>query len=571
MTKDKKKVAAPTYPLPSVIPDLRDWPIHKMSLEREAFIDKVWEFAKARVLANKKGGSLREQLAKTLYSERIRLIETPWKVDPPDEMDFWSDIKDTLIKQGRSGDGEAAESVYEDTLDRILLRYIREIMGNFQIPTYRLARKVLPVIFDLILNAANGNLLYRLFFGKRVLSDKLQIVGSIDRLRSLVTKGTIVLVPTHFSNLDSILVGWAADRIGLTAFSYGAGLNLYNTSILAYYFSRLGAYALDRRKKNNIYLETLKAFSQLSIERGVHTLFFPGGTRSRSGQLENKLKMGLLGTALDAQCAHFERGEDDKKIFIVPVVINYHVVLEAKSLIDQFLEHTGKELYLVEKKAFGGAFNLLKFLWNFFSSTSEIVVNFGQPMDLFGNFVDDNGNSTDKQGRPIQIKEYFVTEGKVKYDFQRNEEYTKRLSQILVDRYYIENIVLTSHLVAYVAFKILSLQYSNLDFYGILRLPTDDCIILRSRFFRNVELLREQLRKMEAAGKIQLSELVRNATIEELIKHGVSNVGNFHLKKAIKFDKEGDLASEDMNLLYYYHNRMEGYKLEKYLEVDIIR
>lgn len=559
------------YPLPSVIEDLRQWPIHLMSLDREEFLQKVIEFAKKKVLANKKGGDLREQLAKTLYTERIRLIENPWKVDPPDEMDFWSDIKDNLIRQVRNTDKEAQEQAYDEMLERILTRYVREIMGNFQISTYKLARKVLPIIFDLILNAANGNLLLRLFFKKRILSDKLQITGSIDTLRSLVSKGTIILVPTHFSNLDSILVGWAADRIGLTAFSYGAGINLYNNSILAYFFSRLGAYALDRRKKNAIYLEVLKAFSQLSIEKGVHTLFFPGGTRSRSGQLENKLKMGLLGTAIDAQGAHYERGDMDKKIFIVPVIINYHVVLEAKSLIDQFLEHTGKELYLVEKKAFGGTVNLMKFLWQFFSSTSEIVVNFGKAMDTMGNFVDEQGNSFDKQGNLVEVKDYFISDGVIKYDYQRNEEYTKMLSQKIVERYYIENIVLSSHLVAYTAFKILLLQYSKLDFYGVLRLPMDDCIILRSKFSHNIALLRAQLITMEQNGEVQLSDMVRNASIEELIEHGVKNVGTFHLKKALKFDKEGDLVSEDMNLLYYYHNRLEGYNLSRFLQVETIK
>ena len=561
-----------TYPFPSVIEDLRQWPIHtKLTLEREDFMSKVVEFAKIKVVANKKAGDLHEQLAKTLYMERIRLIENPWKVDPPDEMDFWSDIKDTLLKQVRNTDKEAQREAYDDMLERILMRYVREVMGNFQISTYKLARKVLPIIFDLILNAANGNLLLRLFVKKRILSDKLQITGSIDTLRSLVTKGTIVLVPTHFSNLDSILVGWASDRIGLTAFSYGAGINLYNNSILAYYFSRLGAYALDRRKKNPIYMELLKAFSQLSIERGVHTLFFPGGTRSRSGQIENRLKMGLLGTAIDAQCAHYQRGEMDKKIFIVPVVINYHVVLEAKGLIDQFLEHTGKELYLVEKKAFGGTMNLMKFLWQFFSSTSEIVVKYGKPMDTMGNFVDNEGNSIDKLGRPVDVKDYFISDGVVKYDYQRNEEYTKHLSQKIVERYYIENVVLSSHLVAYTAFKILLLQYSKLDFYGVLRLPKDDCIILKSKFFQNIEILRNELLKMEEQEQIQLSDIVRNATIEELVEHGVKNVGTFHLKKAIKFDDEGDLVSEDMNLLYYYHNRLEGYNLARFLQVESIK
>lgn len=149
-------------------------------------------------------------------------------------------------------------------------------------------------------------------------------------------------MPTHFSNLDSILVGYAMDEmLGLPSFSYGAGLNLYNSGIAAYFMNRLGAYRVDRRKKNPIYLETLKAMSKLSIQRGVNSLFFPGGTRSRSGSLEKKLKMGLIGTAVEAQRALCQEGKKEK-IFIVPLVMSYHFVLEAKYLIEQHLLITGK-------------------------------------------------------------------------------------------------------------------------------------------------------------------------------------------------------------------------------------
>ncbi len=43
--------------------------------------------------------------------------------------------------------------------------------------------------------------------------------------------------------------------------------------------------------------------SRLSIQRGVNSLFFPGGTRSRDGAIETDLKMGLLGTVVEAQRA----------------------------------------------------------------------------------------------------------------------------------------------------------------------------------------------------------------------------------------------------------------------------
>ena len=61
---------------------------------------------------------------------------------------------------------------------------------------------------------------------------------------------TVIIVPTHFSNLDSILIGYAIDGImGLPAFHYGAGLNLYDLELVAYFINRLGAYKVDRRKK----------------------------------------------------------------------------------------------------------------------------------------------------------------------------------------------------------------------------------------------------------------------------------------------------------------------------------
>jgi glycerol-3-phosphate O-acyltransferase len=559
-----------TYPFPYVVPEIKDWAINTLSVEKEQFMQHVFEFAQSRIVANKREGSLREQLAKILYSERIRLIESPWKVDPPDEMDFWSDIKETLIRQANNPNTAQSDAIYTEQLNRIIWRYLREMMSNFQPTTYRVARRVLPVAFDLILNAANGSLMYRLLGGKRNLAQKLQIVGHIQTIRKLATQGTIVLVPTHFSNLDSLLIGWAADRIGLPAFSYGAGLNLYNTAILGYLFNRLGAYALDRRKKNHVYLEILKSFSQLSIERGVHTLFFPGGTRSRSGQLETKLKMGLLGTMIDAQCSHYEKGEN-KKIFVVPLVLNYHFVLEAKGLIDQFLEQTGKELYMVEKKAFGGAWNLLKFVWKFLSSSSEMVVNFGRPMDVLGNFVDDNGNSYDAQGRPVDVKDYFVSDGLLKFDYQRNEEYTRRFARILVKRYYTENIVLSSQLIAYIAFEMFRKQYPSLDFYSIFRLPAADAVIFKVNFYKNVEIIREQLVVKADNDEVKLSDIVRHGSIEQLVKHGLDNVGTFHVKKALKKDKNGDISTEDMNLLYYYHNRLEGYNLAMYLQVEAIK
>jgi len=562
LSKDQLSEDTPkprSYPIPSVIEDLSEWPIYKMYQDRNRFMKDVQDFTVNRLVQQKKSGdTLAERIAAVLYSERERIIENPWKVDPPDEMDFWSDIRKKLLRRSFD-DVKETEAHNRELLDRIIGRYVHEITGNFKISTFRLARKVLPVLFNLILNTMT--------FKRSKLSEKLKITGSIDEVRSLVGKGTVILVPTHFSNLDSILIGWAADRIGMLAFSYGAGLNLYNNKIMSYFFSRLGAYTLDRRKKNAFYLETLKSFSELSIERGVHTLFFPGGTRSRSGHLESRVKLGLLGTAIDAQCKNFQV-PDGKKIFVVPVVLNYHAVLEAKSLIEQYLKYTGKQLYLVEKDGFGGFLKVLKFLRQFVSNSSEIIVNFGKPIDVLGNFVDKNGNSSDQHGKSIDVKAYFESGGQIRYDRQRNEEYTKRLAEKIVERYKVENIVLSSHLVAFTAFNIVRKKFPKLDLYGVLRLPKEDKRIPVDLLYKNIEILRAELINLATEGELKLSETVKDSTVEKLVKHGIENSGAFHLKKPLKYNKKGFFESQDLNLLYFYHNRLDAYGLEKHIIVN---
>ncbi len=53
----------------------------------------------------------------------------------------------------------------------------------------------------------------------------------------------------------------------------------------------------------------LKAYSCVILERGYHSLFFPGGTRSRSGAVERRLKLGLAGTGVEAMARTAAHGK----------------------------------------------------------------------------------------------------------------------------------------------------------------------------------------------------------------------------------------------------------------------
>jgi len=553
------KQQAPKTGYEHVIPEIEDWPIYQLSEDRRRFIQDIDAFTLKRFMALPTSEQT-DILSKTIYRERIRMKEEPWKVDPPNERQFWKKIQSELVGHSLDRGEEEAKRTNQELLQRIIHRYSEEIVGTFRKKTFLFARRFLTLFFTRLLNTAAGRNIRRFWGSKHRLQDRLLVRGHVETVRKLMTKGTVVIVPTHFSNLDSILIGYALDSVvGLPSFSYGAGLNLYNTGYTAYFMNRLGAYRVDRRKKNQVYLETLKAVSNLSIQRGVNSLFFPGGTRSRSGAMEKHLKLGLMSTAVEAQRATYEQGEE-RKVFIIPLILGYHFVLEAQFLIDQHLKRMGKERYIRSKDDFYSLRKVLKFAWRFFSEENEITLSFGQPMDVLGNYVDEHGESYDKYGNRIELRDYFVSNGKVAADLQRESEYTKHLGDRIVERYYKDNIVLTSHLVAFAAFQILKNKNPRLDLYALLRLPPDDYVFPKESMRSVVGQLRDRLMKMAEEGEIKLSEQLM-WDVDRLIEDGIKRLGTYHLAKPLRFTKNGQIVSESFKVLYFYHNRLEGYQL----------
>ncbi|MFN0016475.1 MAG: 1-acyl-sn-glycerol-3-phosphate acyltransferase [Saprospiraceae bacterium] len=564
-----------TQTYPRVIENIEDWPINRLSEDRTAFIQDIEE-ATFKRLRPKKLQDLVDLIVKTIYQERIRVKESPWKVDPPNDRSFWNKISKQLITKSLDRKDSGAQVEAEGILRKIIHRYAEEIVGTFKISTFRFAQRFLTVLFNRLLNAAFDKSIASLWRGRRQLFERLKVVGDVETVRQLFRHGTVVVVPTHSSNLDSILVGYAMDQImGLPSFSYGAGLNLYNFGPAAYFMNRLGAYRVDRRKKNAIYLEALKTMSTLSIQRGVNSLFFPGGTRARSGELERDLKMGLLGTTVEAQRALCQTGEN-RKVFIVPMVIGYHFVLEAPFLIEQHLRFIGKEHYLRLRDDSLSVRSWFRFVWRFFSTTSDITLSIGKPMDVLGNFVNADGRSFDRFGNEIHIGEYFMSNDRmINEDRQREGEYTKLLAERIVERYAVENIVLSSNLVAFAVFEMLLHQHPKLDIFGILRLPPDDYLFPFNSVVEVVEQMQAQLYKWESADKIKLSPEI-HLPADQIVRHGVEKLGMFHREKPLSFTKDDGIVSSNFRVLYFYHNRLNNYSLQnavqwKSEEIEVLK
>ena len=553
---------------PPLVPKRREWPVVYLSQHRRKFIEEVIRLSTTKLTERAATlEALVDELEATLYQERLRIKGNPWAVDPDDEAAFWRSVKRRLVTISNHAPHEPTLADQANAiLHDITARYAHEIASRFRPSRYRLARKIVTFGFARLLNASRVKGFRSFYSSQYTLRDKIKIVGEIDQLRDLAQRGTIVMVPTHFSNLDSILIGWVIHELGLPPFIYGAGLNLFNINLFAYFMNSLGTYKVDRRKKNTIYLETLKTYSSLALQWGNHSLFFPGGGRSRSGGIEDKLKLGLLGTAVEAQrvnYAHSERtGESAEKIFVVPVVLNYHFVLEAPGLIREHLRREGQERYYTESDEFSTSYRITKFLFKFFTRGSDISVSIGSAMDLLGNPVDHEGHSLDRRGNIISMREYFCTHGTISRDGQREGEYTRMLGQAILTAYYRINQVFSSHLVAFVAFEIIRQQHRSLDLYNLLRLPEEDLVIPYAQFRDVCDRLREAVLRLQRAGKVDTAPHL-HGDIDRVIEHGLRNVGLYHAQRPLLKNKHGDIATMNLNTLYYYHNRLVGYQLNR--------
>lgn len=548
---------------------MNEWPVVALSQNREEFVKAVAEESISRIKAlAPTREALIEEIETTVFREKLRIKRNPWAVDPEDEERFLSSIKARLLDISQNNPPkEEIDEMLDEMLYEIVFRYSDEIAGNFKKTRYRMARSIVTFGFARLLNASRARGFWSIFKTKFTLQDKIHITGEVEQLRTLARKGTIIMVPTHFSNLDSILIGWVINALGLPAFIYGAGLNLFNIKIFAYFMNSLGAYKVDRRKKNALYLETLKTYSSMAIQRGCHSLFFPGGTRSRSGQIEKRLKLGLLSTAIEAQRVNYQKGKRDalEKIFVVPVTLNYNFVLEAPSLISQYLKLQGQERYYVENDEYSTSYKISAFLVKFFTKGSHISVSIGKAMDVLGNYVDIQGNSYDKNNRVIDTQEYFTQDGRIiSQNQQREDEYTRMLSERIVEEFHRINKVFASHLVAFTAFEIFRKKYSKLDLYNLLRLPEDELFIPFDEFKATFNNLLEKVHQMKNEGKVDISPYLTGDP-DEIIAHGMKNVGMYHAKRPLIVDKARNVTTQDLNLLFYYHNRLVGYNLEKYV------
>jgi glycerol-3-phosphate O-acyltransferase len=489
----------------------------------------------------------------TLYEERRRLEKEHDRDKARAQRQFYDQIQAEALR--------ANAQRQRQLLKRIVESFAAEVAGHFDPRFYALATKVVPTGLSVLLNAMSPIELVRAAsHGFRTLEERIVVGGEVDAVQRAARHGTVVLVPTHSSNLDSILLGYGIMRMGLPPFLYGAGLNLFEHKFIGIFMHNLGAYTVDRRKQAWVYKEVLKTYAGCTMELGLHNLFFPGGTRSRSGAVETKLKLGLVSTALEAYINNLRRVTERPDVFIVPCTLNYQIVLEGETLIDDHLKEVGKSRYIIEDDEFSKPRRIIDFITKLFALDSRIHMIVSRPMDLFGNTIDDECRSRDRRGRVVDRRKYVMIDGAPAHDGQRDQEYVREIGRAIVERFHRDTVVDATKVLSHVMFEWLREENRDMDVYRLLRTGGAVESLPLSEAHERVDRMLGALRALAADGRARLDDTVAGRDATKVIDEALAHLGCYHRRPAVA--RRGDrLFHVDRNLLLYYQNRLSGFDL----------
>ncbi len=461
---------------------------------------------------------------------------------------------------GRMNDGELRAK-----LEELARKYAWDVAGNFDPRVYKLVTRLgAPVLGGLMAPRATLRGLPHAL-DMTALDGRVLVQGPRETIRRLAERGTIVFTPTHLSNLDSVVFGFALERAGLPPATYGAGKNLFSNPVLSFFMHNLGAYRVDRRLRHALYKDVLKTYSCVLIERGYHSLFFPGGTRSRSGGVERKLKLGLAGTGIEAFSRSAVKGKP-QKVFFVPATINYLLTLEAETLIDDYLAEEGKHRYIIEDDESTRVSRIASFMQKLLGLDAACVIRFGQPLDCFGNAVDDEGTSHDARGRPIDMTSFVMgRDDKPCRDGARDAQYTRELGDAICEHYKKDTVLMATHIVATVAFDKITKSAGDApgktDIFAMLR-QKDDVVVSRAQLAEDIDALVVKLRALEDKGGVVLAAGVKGSSGEVILADALRAFAGYHTSEVI-VPRGPDLVLADTRLLFYYQNRLAAHGLSR--------
>lgn len=224
-------------------------------------------------------------------------------------------------------------------------RYLREIAAN-QSPTM-LA----------VLSVVAGAIVRRLF--------SRFVVHGMERIVEAAKLHPLVLIPSHRSHFDYVILSWLFYQNHLVPPHVAAGINLSFFPI-GPVFRRAGAFFLRRSfEGNRLYAAVFRGYVQLLIKDGASQEFFIEGTRSRTGKTLQP-RLGMLGMILEAYARGVRR-----ELYLVPVGFTYERLVEERSMAE---ERSGRS------KRGESLLQLIRARSVLRSRFGSVIVRFGEPI-----------------------------------------------------------------------------------------------------------------------------------------------------------------------------------------------
>lgn len=285
-------------------------------------------------------------------------------------------LRDEILADPRTKQAmlEAAGGTDRTELVRAGRRTLQEIAADFNLLAIKLFSAVLTPVFNTI------------YDGIELDHDGLENVRTVAR------DARIVLVPSHKSHVDYLLLSYIFYRNGLIPPHIAAGINL-SFWPLGPVFRRSGAFFLRRSFSGDpLYPVLFDAYLVKLLEEGFSIEFFIEGTRSRTGKL-NPPKYGMLNMIVEA----FLSGDVDRLAF-VPVSVGYENIIEGRS----YRQELGGD----EKRS-EGISDLLKTPQILTSKYGRVYVEFGNPIPLerfLADAADDHDEPLDRTVRRLAYR-----------------------------------------------------------------------------------------------------------------------------------------------------------------------
>lgn len=293
---------------------------------------------------------LREQLLETFEQEE-RVILGPTGEEPTT---IWKDILHRPALTQAIREIAEEEGVSEDEITTRAREQFDEIAADPSLMVLKVFSSILSLVW------------YRIYDGFEVDEEGLA------KLREYAKASNVVLVPSHKSHVDYLVLSYLFFRYGLTPPLIAAGVNL-SFWPMGYLFRRAGAFFIRRSfKGEKLYPIVFREYVIRILEEGYPLEFFIEGTRSRTGKLI-KPKYGMLDMVVQA----YTSGRLES-VTIVPISVGYEKIIEESAYRQELL---GAEK---EKESLGGLLKAPRFLT---SKYGRLYVEFGDGIDL-GEYLD---------------------------------------------------------------------------------------------------------------------------------------------------------------------------------------